>query len=113
ADKSPLRRLPKAEALQEIEARLGPPAGATWELQTVVPALKDEMTSFAVSFPSGADETVLFQMAGDKIDNLRILAEPSDVAPLFPAETAAAPVEEKSKLPLGIGLLGAALSLAT
>src|SRR5437764_10332246 len=111
ADKSPLRRLPKAEALQEIEARLGPPAGATWELQTVVPALKDEMTSFAVSFPSGADETVLFQMSGDKIDNLRILAEPSDVAPLFPAEASAAPAAEKSRIPLGVGMIGLALSL--
>src|SRR5205085_82073 len=109
---SPLRQLPKAQALDEIEVRLGPPAGATWELQTIVPALKDEMTSFAVSFPSGADETVLFHMAGDKIDNLRILAEPSDVAPLFPVEAAAAPVEEKSRLPLGLGLLGVALSLA-
>src|SRR5438309_11700351 len=45
-DRSPLRQLPKAQAL-EIEVRLGPPAGASWELQTVVPALKDEMTSFA------------------------------------------------------------------
>src|SRR5947207_14308774 len=113
ADKSPLRRLPKADALQEIEARLGPPTGATWELQTVVPALKDETTSFAVSFPSGADETVLFHMSGDKIDNLRILAEPSDVTPLFPPETHAAPAEDnKSQLPLGLGLAVAALSLA-
>ena len=112
ADKSPLRHLPKQQALDEIEVRLGPPAGATWELQTVVPALKDELTSFAVSFPSGADETVLFQMSGDRIDDVRILAEPSNVAPLFPAETAAAPVEETSKLPLGLGLFGATLSLA-
>ena len=104
-------QLPKAAALDEIEARLGPPAGATWELQTVVPALKDEMASFAVSFPSGTDETVMFQMAGDKIQNLRILAEPSDVAPIFPVEASAAPVAEKSPLPLGLGLAGVALSL--
>src|SRR5437588_1299348 len=111
-DRSPLRQLPKAQALDEIEVRLGPPAGAGWELQTVVPALKDEMTSFAVSFPSGADETVMFQMAGEKIGNVRILAEPSDIAPLFPAEPSAAPAEERSPLPLGLGLLGVALSLA-
>src|SRR5215470_18121584 len=48
AEKSPLRRLTKQQALEEIEVRLGPPASATWELQTVVPALKDEMASFAV-----------------------------------------------------------------
>src|SRR6059058_2250527 len=112
ADTSPLRQLPKGAALEEIETRLGPPAGATWELQTVVPALKDEMASFAVSFPSGADETVLFHMAGDKIDSLRILAEPSDLAPLFPVEASAAPVAEKSKIPLGLGLIGIALSAA-
>jgi tetratricopeptide (TPR) repeat protein len=112
ADASPLRALPKDQALDEIEVRLGPPAGAAWELQTVVPALKDETASFAVSFPSGADETVLVRMAGEKIDNIRILAEPSDVAPLFPPEATAAPAEEKSRLPLGLGLLGAALSLA-
>jgi tetratricopeptide (TPR) repeat protein len=111
ADKSPLRQLPKAAALDEIEARLGPPAGATWELQTVVPALENEMTSFAISFPSGADETVLFQMAGGRIDNLRILAEPSDVAPLFPVEASAAPAADKSPIPLGLGMIGVALSL--
>src|SRR3954452_2362890 len=81
ATASPLRRLTKAQALEEIETRLGPPAGAAWELQTVVPALQDEMASFAVSFPSGADETVMFRMAGDAVENIKILAEPSDVAP--------------------------------
>src|SRR5262249_60133506 len=91
SEQSPLRRLSKADALEEIETRLGSPAGATWELQTVVPALKDEMASFSISFPSGADETVFFQMSGGRIDNLRILAEPSDVAPLFPGEASAAP----------------------
>src|SRR5437763_918386 len=60
---------------------------------------------------SGADETVLFRMAGDKIDNLRSLAEPSDVAPLFPAEASAAPAAEKSRIPLGVGMIGLALSL--
>jgi tetratricopeptide (TPR) repeat protein len=112
ADTSPLRRLPKPQALAEIETRLGPPAGATWELQTVVPALRDEMASFAISFPSGADDTVMFRMAGEKIENLRILAEPSDIAPLFPPETSAAPVEERSRIPLAIGLIGMAFAAA-
>src|SRR5438477_13003961 len=42
APASPLRQLPKAQALDEIEVRLGPPAGAIWELQTIVPALRSE-----------------------------------------------------------------------
>src|SRR3954447_15672212 len=70
APKSPLRALSKTAALDEIEVRLGPRAAATWELQTVVPALKDEAAAFSVSFPSGADETVVFEMNGDRIDNL-------------------------------------------
>ena len=112
ASASPLRALPKADALEEIEVRLGPANGATWELQTVVPALKDEMASFAISYPSGADETVMFEMQGDTIKNVRILGEPSDVAPLFPAEASAAPAPgETSRLPLGLGLAGMALAL--
>src|SRR6201988_5561731 len=63
AGPSALRPLPKADALNEIEVRLGPPAAASWELQTVVPGLKDEAASFAISYPSGADEAVLFEMA--------------------------------------------------
>src|SRR5947208_12391126 len=70
------------------------------------------MTSFAVSFPSGADETVLFQMADGKIDNLRILAEPSDVAPLFPAEASVATARHASRLPLGAGAIGLLMAMA-
>ncbi len=120
AASSPLRLLPKADALEEIEVRLGPPGGATWELQTIVPALKDEAASFAISFPSGADETALMEIVSEggayKIKNLRILAEPSDVKPLFPAEAAAAsgPAEEgPSKMPLAAGMIGAALAFGS
>jgi tetratricopeptide (TPR) repeat protein len=115
ASMSPLRQLPKGDALSEIEVRLGPPAGASWELQTVVPALKDEAAAFAISYPSGADEAVMFELASEngayKIKNLRILAEPSDVAPLFPAETSAPVKNETSRLPLGAGLLGALMAI--
>src|SRR5207248_6067080 len=106
AQASPLRRLPKKDALREIEVRLGPPAAATWELQTVVPALEDETASFAISFPSGADDTVLMQMAAEngayKIRDLRILAEPSDATALFPVEAAAAATKAPSSMPLAI-----------
>src|SRR5262245_26134659 len=57
---SPLRGLPRLE--EEIEVRLGPREGAQWELQTVVPALKDRMAAFGVSYPSGFDDALMFSM---------------------------------------------------
>ncbi|HXH40142.1 MAG TPA: hypothetical protein VNN08_16050 [Thermoanaerobaculia bacterium] len=87
ASTSPLRRLPASDALAEIEARLGPPAGARWELQTVVPALKDKRAAFAVAFPSGVDDDIFFDLVNEggaiRVLNVRTLAEPSDAAPLF------------------------------
>lgn len=88
APTSPLKALRKEDALVEIETRLGPPAGASWELQTVVPALKDETAAFNVSFPSGIDDVVAFEMTREqKIVNIRTLADPSPTPPLFPPET--------------------------
>jgi tetratricopeptide (TPR) repeat protein len=113
AASSPLRQLSKDDALKEIEVRLGPPAAASWEL--VAPALKDEAAAFAISYPSGADEAVMFELANEngayKIKSLRILAEPSEVAPLSPAETSAPVKKEVSRLPLAIGLLGALMAI--
>lgn len=86
---SPLRKMPAAEAAREIEVRLGPPAGAMWELQTVVPALRDKVAVFDIAYPSGVDETAIFELSksGDTytIDNLRILAEESSQKAIFPA----------------------------
>jgi tetratricopeptide (TPR) repeat protein len=98
APSSPLAKLRKEDALAEIETRLGPPAGATWELQTVVPALKDDTVAFNVSFPSGLDDVAIFEMTKEnRVANLRTLAEPSPVALPFPKEiaiaAATAPVE--------------------
>lgn len=84
ASSSPLRRLGQ----QEIETRLGPPDGAEWRLVTVVDALKDKAAAFSISYPSGIDDTVFFEMTkeGDawKINDLRITAMPSARKPLFP-----------------------------
>lgn len=116
AASSPLKTLPSADA--EIEVRLGPPAGAQWELQTVVPALKDRMAAFTVTYPAGLEDHVIFDMvkegAAYKVRDLRFLAQASDKALLFPkVEEKAASAPEARGIPLaaiGFGLLAAALS---
>ncbi len=88
AASSPLKKLPSAQLLEEIEARLGPPSGSSWELQTIVPALAGRAAAFAVEYPSGVDDSVVFEMKKDgdayHIENIRILAQKSRNAPLFP-----------------------------
>ncbi|HEX9982258.1 MAG TPA: hypothetical protein VGF69_03260 [Thermoanaerobaculia bacterium] len=111
---SPLRRLDQAAALQEIEARLGPPTGASWELQTVVPALQEKNAVFTIEFPSGFDDTVIWDFTQENgawhIDDVRILALESartQVFPPLPKKSAAAVDEEekKSEPPYGLLLL--------
>ncbi|HEX2831395.1 MAG TPA: hypothetical protein VHW00_00180 [Thermoanaerobaculia bacterium] len=98
APDSPLAKLPRAQQFDEIEARLGPPAAAQWELQTVVPALKDRLAAFTVTYPSGWDDQVIFEMtpvAGSwKIREMRFLAQPAArAAAVQPSTPIAAAVE--------------------
>jgi tetratricopeptide (TPR) repeat protein len=78
---SPLTALPRAEALAEIEARTGPPAGSRWELLTAVPALAERAAVFGVEFPSGADDVLTLAFTEEKgqlrIQQISTLAEPS------------------------------------
>ena len=60
---SPLRSLGQPAASLEIAARCGPVKNAKWSLETVVPSLRDRMAVFSVEYPSGADDTVAFDMA--------------------------------------------------
>jgi tetratricopeptide (TPR) repeat protein len=73
----------------EIETRLGPPAGASWELQTVVPALKDKVAVFTISYPSGIDETATFKLVNEngsyRIADIGILAQRTETKPVFAA----------------------------
>jgi tetratricopeptide (TPR) repeat protein len=96
ASNSPLRKLRPADALADIEARMGPPAGSRWELQTVVPALKDKCAAFSVAFPSGVDDNVFLDLTSEggnvRIVNVRTLAEPANIAPLFAPRSDSAPV---------------------
>ena len=116
---SPLRRLSGQELLDEIEARLGPASGARWDLQTVVPALQNKAAVFGISYPSGADETVTFNLvaSGDtfKVSDIQILALPS-VRPVLFAAAAATSTEPKSSmpanaLPIGAGIVAALAAL--
>ena len=102
---SPLRHFNGQDLLDEIETRLGPPAGARWELQTVVPALADKTAVFGVSYPSGVDETATFTLNGDKVVDIRILASPSVRKPLF-AEAVAASESKKSLPPNAFPISG-------
>ena len=118
---SPLRTLSKNDALQEIEVRFGPPAGATWELQTVVPALQDHTAVFNISYPSGGDETVVVNLDAEngdfKVHDLRILAEPSPTEPIFqPLDAnALAPTTSSNpnSVPLAAGIIAGILAFAS
>src|SRR5688500_13665183 len=88
AANSPIRRAGAATIPLEIETRLGPRGGAEWRLVTVVDALKDKAAAFEISYPSGIDDTVFFEMVKEgevwKILDLRITAMPSSRKALFP-----------------------------
>jgi hypothetical protein len=116
---SPLRQLPADEALREIEVRTGYRTGARWELETVVPSLKDRIAAFSVLFPSGADDAVLFEMVLDegvyRIRSIRTLGEPADGAIKSRDTSAPAPVGTATGprlLILFAGLAGVSLSIA-
>lgn len=118
---SPLAKLPESDRLAELEVRLGPPADAEWKLQTVVPALKDRMAAFTVTYPAGFEDHLIFEMVpeagGYKLKDVRFLAMPSDRKPFFPPraaeEQAKVPVSTTPLVPIGaiLGLAGAALAL--
>ncbi|MDP9190649.1 MAG: hypothetical protein M3P06_02990 [Acidobacteriota bacterium] len=119
---SPLQKIPFAERQGELEVRLGPPTDAQWELQTVVPALKDRMAVFTVTYPAGFEDHLIFDMVPEagtyKLRDVRFLAQPSDRKPFFEplasTKAAAVPAKTASRVPLSatLGILGAALALA-
>jgi tetratricopeptide (TPR) repeat protein len=104
---SPLRQTKDLAA--EIEARLGPPSGAEWTLETVVPALGDKTAVFTIGYPSGIDETVTFELepGTHRIHDIRILAQRSKQAAFFATASAAAaaPVlSASSRAAIALGL---------
>jgi len=99
AASSPLHRLTPAEQLAEIETRLGPPAGATWELQAVMPSSANSEAVFGIEFPSGVDDAAQFELKQEngayKINDIHVLAERSARAQYFPAEPDDKPKQEE------------------
>jgi tetratricopeptide (TPR) repeat protein len=113
---SVFRALPHDEALAEIEARLGPPAGATWEVDTVVTALKDKAASFSISYPSGIDETVVMELVREgeayRVADLRITAQRAPRVALFPSFENEPRETTPAESPLPLLLLAAILVAA-
>jgi tetratricopeptide (TPR) repeat protein len=101
-----LRALGREAALAEIEIRAGPPAGSHWTLQAAPADFAAHGAAFTIVFPSGADDTLLLDMAEEggawRIDSLRVSAEPGSGAVGTPAGAAAA-------VSAGSGAGGAAL----
>jgi hypothetical protein len=125
AAQSPLRALGQSVAFREIEVRLGPPGDAVWQLDTVLPAVAERSAAFSVSFPSGIDDAVLFEMVREgnawRLQNLRTLAEPvtrpSLLTPLAHAKASAVDAEplpeplRDRRLPSSLVLPAALLSV--
>ena len=117
---SPLRHFNGQAQLDEIETRLGPPAGATWELQTVVPAIADRTAVFAIEFPSGIDESAIVDLvkepSGWTINDIRTLGQRSPKPPLFPPLPPVKPEDApKQSFPdpaIGMVMIGLAALLA-
>ena len=126
AAKAPLRRVGHDAALREIEARFGPAKDANWALATVVPALRDRIALFGVTFVSGVDDTVAVEMVLEndawRVLSLRTAAEPVPRPRLLSARNepivariVAGPFEELIADPdvaLALGLPATLLALA-
>src|SRR6185436_20180388 len=97
---SPLSRLPRQEAWQEIAARVGPVDGSTWELYTPGPSFDQQTALFGIEYASGLDETVILRLVdagGWKISDIRTSIdrfEPGAASWRGPAPAAQGPQEE-------------------
>lgn len=84
-------KLPPSQVEAELEARAGPPLGATWELETVEADAKDRVV-FSISYPSGFETTLRLDLVSEgtvwKIQDVRILEEPTPSPDLAALETA-------------------------
>ncbi|HXA17802.1 MAG TPA: hypothetical protein VN380_12470 [Thermoanaerobaculia bacterium] len=94
---SPLGAIPRAEAIEEVRARLGPPGGSAWELRTSSEEFSTHGAVFHVVFPSGVEDLVAFDMTENggvwKIKEIRTLVD------VPPAELKSAPKSESSGTP--------------
>lgn len=104
---SPLRELGREGALAALEVAAGPPAGAVWELQTVVERGWDETAVFVVQYPSGVDAALFLDLVeeggGWALTEVRTWAEAG------PGAVAEPPVREEAPAPEPSGLLPVSL----
>src|SRR5206468_12055158 len=105
-----------AEQRAEIETRLGPPAGATWELQAVMPASANSEAVFGIEFPSGVDDAAQFELKQEngayKINDIHVLAERTARTQYFPAEPDDAPKHQEPESSPMMALLMAGVLMA-
>ncbi|HEY2737085.1 MAG TPA: tetratricopeptide repeat protein [Thermoanaerobaculia bacterium] len=84
---APLRRLGRAEALDQIAARVGPADGATWRLLT--PGRADpQRAMLGIEFPSGLYETLTLDLLNDngwKLADLHTTIDPFNPGPVIPS----------------------------
>jgi len=95
---APLRRLGREQALQEIAVRIGPTRGARWRLLTPAAHLGSEIALFDIEYASGFTDTLLLELvdeSGWKIQQLRCLADPLDVAEPQPLLAALGPLRRR------------------
>jgi len=79
AGDAPLRALPRADALREIEVRMGPRDDVTWTLRTA-----DRDAAFRVAWKSGYEDGLLIRTRGDRVDRILTLAERDRKAEALP-----------------------------
>lgn len=90
---SRLRNLGAEEGRKEIELRVGPAEGSEWRLITMAAAAQS-LAGFHVTFASGVDDTLVFEMALEngvwKIADVRSMSDPVASVVAAPAKTEAA-----------------------
>src|SRR5688572_21849711 len=108
---SPLRKLGAEQGRKEIELRVGPKAGAEWELVTIGREQAESTAAFHVTFPSGSDDTIVFEMTREgsawRIAEIRSMSDPVKSVAVAPEK--AAPV--RKELPLALMAAGIAAVL--
>jgi tetratricopeptide (TPR) repeat protein len=114
------RRPSATETALEIELRTGPNAGTEWQMLSLFPPLAERAAAFSVSFPSGIDDTLLFEMVREgeqwRLHRVRSLAEPvkDDASqkaspPPPPATETHFPAAERRGIALPVGVAAAFL----
>lgn len=82
---SRLRKLGADEGTREIALRVGPPEGSEWQLVTVAKNLAETTAAFRVTFPSGIDDTIIFDVVTEdgayRIHDMRSMSDSFGTAP--------------------------------